>query len=59
VVGFGIKDPEGAKRAAALADGVVVGSAIMDLVSKHREDKERLLEEVRHLTSKMRAVLGP
>ncbi|EHM09504.1 tryptophan synthase, alpha subunit [Thermanaerovibrio velox DSM 12556] len=59
VVGFGIKDPERAQRAAALAEGVVVGSAIMDLVSKHQEDKERLLEEVRHLTSKMRAVLGP
>ncbi|MCX7828562.1 MAG: tryptophan synthase subunit alpha [Thermanaerothrix sp.] len=59
VVGFGISTPERAKRAGALADGVVVGSAIMDLVGKHLEDKERLLDGIRDLTIKLRSVLGP
>jgi tryptophan synthase alpha chain len=31
-VGFGVADEEGARRAAALADGVVVGSALLDRI---------------------------
>lgn len=34
-VGFGIGGPEQARQAAALADGVIVGSAIVRLVEKH------------------------
>ena len=34
-VGFGISTPEQAKKMAAQADGVIVGSAIMKLVAKH------------------------
>ncbi|PZP57472.1 MAG: tryptophan synthase subunit alpha [Micavibrio aeruginosavorus] len=33
-VGFGIKTPEDAKAMAEIADGVVVGSALVDLISK-------------------------
>ena len=33
-VGFGIKTPEDAKAMAQIADGVVVGSALVDLISK-------------------------
>jgi tryptophan synthase alpha chain len=34
VVGFGIGDPESARRAAALADGVVVGSAFVERLGR-------------------------
>ena len=34
VVGFGIGDPDAARRAAALADGVVVGSAFVERLSR-------------------------
>jgi tryptophan synthase alpha chain len=37
-VGFGIRTPEQAAAVARVADGVVIGSAIVDLVSKHGED---------------------
>ncbi len=34
VVGFGISTPEQAARVAGLADGVIIGSALIDLVSR-------------------------
>ena len=37
-VGFGIRTPEQAAEVARVADGVVVGSAIVELVGKHGED---------------------
>lgn len=35
VIGFGIDSPESAARMAAIADGVVVGSAVVRLVAEH------------------------
>ncbi|MGK6320007.1 tryptophan synthase subunit alpha [Sphingomonas sp. DT-204] len=37
-VGFGIRTPEQAQAVARVADGVVVGSAIVDLVARHGAD---------------------
>ncbi|MBS0285139.1 MAG: tryptophan synthase subunit alpha, partial [Proteobacteria bacterium] len=37
-VGFGVRTPEQAGAIARVADGVVVGSAIVDLVGKHGAD---------------------
>jgi tryptophan synthase alpha chain len=37
-VGFGIRTPEQAAQVARVADGVVVGSAIVDLIGQHGED---------------------
>ncbi len=37
-VGFGVRTPEQAGAIARVADGVVVGSAIVDLVGRHGED---------------------
>jgi tryptophan synthase alpha chain len=37
-VGFGIRTPEQAAEVARVADGVVVGSAIVELVAKHGAD---------------------
>lgn len=52
LVGFGIKDAASAKAIAANADGVVVGSALVDLMSKGGSD-EALLEQ---LTAKVRDI---
>ena len=48
VVGFGIKTPEAGREIARVADGAVVGSAIVDLVGKGRSPAE-VLEFVRDL----------
>jgi len=37
-VGFGVRTPDQAAAIAACADGVVVGSAIVDLVARHGAD---------------------
>ncbi len=48
VVGFGIKTPEAGREIARVADGAVVGSAIVDLVGKGRPPAE-VLKFVRDL----------
>jgi tryptophan synthase alpha chain len=47
-VGFGIKTPEGSKNIAAVADGAVVGSAIVDRLGRG-ETPEQVLAFVRSL----------
>ena len=42
-VGFGISDPESVRSISAYADGVVVGSALVDLLHRERENP-RMLE---------------
>lgn len=37
-VGFGVSTPEQAKNIASLADGVIVGSAIVELIEKHGQN---------------------
>ncbi len=48
VVGFGIKTPEASRQIARVADGAVVGSAIVDLIGKGQPAAE-VLEFVRGL----------
>ncbi|ABX44189.1 tryptophan synthase subunit alpha [Lachnoclostridium phytofermentans] len=36
-VGFGISTPEQAREMAEISDGVIVGSAIVDIIAKHQE----------------------
>lgn len=49
-VGFGIADPEQAKRMAALSDGAIVGSAIVKLAAKYGENcAEPVCEYVRRM----------
>lgn len=45
-VGFGVKTPEQAARISTFADGVVVGSALVDLIAQHADDDVELLKEV-------------
>lgn len=49
-VGFGISTPEQAKNMAASADGVIVGSAIVKLISEHGKDSaEPLFQYVKSM----------
>jgi tryptophan synthase alpha chain len=41
-VGFGIKDAESAARIGALADGVVVGSALVNIVAEHQAQPDKI-----------------
>ena len=44
VVGFGVRTPEQAAAIAEVADGVVVGSAIIDVIAKYGADAPRHVE---------------
>ena len=52
-VGFGISTPEQAHRTAQIADGVVVGSALVRQVEKHAE-RDDLPEQLRVLAARFR-----
>lgn len=57
-VGFGVATPEDAANVAAIADGVIVGSAIVKQIAAHREKPEmvkHVAEFVRSLKNAMRA----
>lgn len=56
-VGFGIRDAETAKRVAAVADAVVVGSAVVDRVAENAEQPEKIQEAVCSLLREMRAAM--
>jgi len=58
VVGFGIATPEHVRAAARFADGVVVGSAIVERVARHGRDRARLLAEVERFGGRLAAALG-
>jgi tryptophan synthase alpha chain len=45
-VGFGVRTPEQAREIAKVADGVVVGSALVDLVKQHGEDAPAAIREL-------------
>jgi tryptophan synthase alpha chain len=56
-VGFGIDGPERAGRAAAHADGIVVGSAIVRLMEKYGGDEKRLSDEVRRFVGSLKTAI--
>ena len=53
-VGFGIKDPETAGMVAELADGVVVGSALVNVVAENQNNPPAILEKLTELLSALR-----
>ena len=58
-VGFGVATPEDAANVAAIADGVIVGSAIVKLIAAHQQKPEmvkHVAEFVRSLKTAMRAI---
>ncbi len=46
VVGFGVSRPEQAARVAGIADGVIVGSALVKVIADHRDNTAEMLEAV-------------
>ena len=57
-VGFGVATPDDAAKVAAIADGVIVGSAIVKLIAAHQQKPEMVKhvgEFVRSLKTAMRA----
>ena len=53
-VGFGVSRPEHVARIGAFADGVVVGSALVDLIASHAENPA-LAQEVRRYAAGLKA----
>jgi tryptophan synthase alpha chain len=57
-VGFGVSKPEHARRIIeAGADGVIVGSAFVNLANKHQGDIGRMLEELETLARKLKEAM--
>ncbi|MDH5328233.1 MAG: tryptophan synthase subunit alpha [Gammaproteobacteria bacterium] len=56
-VGFGIKDATSAAQIAQIADGVVVGSAIIKLVENFSEQKDKMLQAIAALLKDMRQAM--
>jgi tryptophan synthase alpha chain len=59
-VGFGISTPEHARKAREFgADGVIVGSALIDVVERNLRDRRRMLERISDFAAAMKkACLG-
>ncbi len=52
-VGFGVSTSEQAGQVAAIADGVIVGSAIVNVIEKHSNDEAKLLTAVKKFASEL------
>ena len=52
-VGFGVSTPEQAEQVAAIADGVIVGSAIVNVIEEHSNDESKLLNAVKEFASEL------
>lgn len=53
-VGFGIKDAESAQAVSRVADGVVVGSALVNQVKEHQDDPAAINQAISDILSAMR-----
>jgi tryptophan synthase alpha chain len=56
-VGFGVKDAQTAKIVADLADGVVVGSALISKIEANLDNPEKAKEEIVELLTSMRTAM--
>ena len=52
-VGFGVSTPEQAEQVAEIADGVIVGSAIVNVIEEHSNDESKLLNAVKEFASEL------
>jgi tryptophan synthase alpha chain len=50
-VGFGIRTPDQAAAMAAIADGVVVGSALVDVIGETAENRAQTVDKLLALAS--------
>lgn len=56
-VGFGVKDAETAKKIAGIADGVVVGSALISKIENNLDDPDTAKHEIIELIESMRLAM--
>lgn len=56
-VGFGIKDAQSARAVSRVADGVVVGSALVNRVAEHADSPERIAPAVAAVLADMRTAM--
>jgi len=56
-VGFGIKDAESAAAIAAIADAVVVGSAVIQRIEQHVSDSKKMVTEVNTFIRSLRTAM--
>ena len=56
-VGFGIRDAQSAAQVAAVADAVVVGSAVVKRVEENATNPEKISQEICSLLTSMRAAM--
>jgi tryptophan synthase alpha chain len=56
-VGFGVKDADTAKTIAAIADGVVVGSALISKIEANLDDPQQAKQEIIALLKSMRQAM--
>ncbi|MDI6702872.1 tryptophan synthase subunit alpha [Methanothermobacter wolfeii] len=55
MVGFGVSRPEHVKKIKeAGADGVIVGSAIIDIISENLDDRDRMLQRIHEMVKLMK-----
>lgn len=57
VVGFGISNRDQVRATAAVADGVVVGSVLVNCIERHLNEPDRMVEELRSRTADLCAGL--
>lgn len=57
-VGFGIKDAQSATKVAKVADGVIVGSALVAKIAEFKDQPEKICHEVPKLIAEMRAAMN-
>lgn len=56
-VGFGIKDAESAGQTASVADAVIVGSAYINLITKHKDNLESMHQAIAEFTVSLRQAI--
>ncbi|MDX5377454.1 MAG: tryptophan synthase subunit alpha [Halomonas sp.] len=56
-VGFGIRDGASAAEVGKVADGVIVGSALVGRIAEHAEQPEAIAEELKAILGEMRQAL--
>lgn len=57
-VGFGVATPEDASRVSKMADGVIVGSAIVKQIAVHQQDPD-MVRHVAEFVRSLKAAMGP
>jgi tryptophan synthase alpha chain len=57
-VGFGVATPEDAARVSKMADGVIVGSAIVKRIASHRQDPA-MVRQVADFVRSLKVAMAP